>query len=130
MGSSKTGSIVYVEPETTLQYSRELNNLNFEEHEEVQKILRELTSYFQPYRPLFGQYQAYLVQIDSIYARAVYAKSINGLLPVFRKRKWKLMMHTTLLYLNHQEENKATYPKTLFYTRNIQYSYFRAKCRR
>ena len=46
MGSSKTGSIVYIEPETTLQYSRELNNLNFEEYEEVQKILRELTAFF------------------------------------------------------------------------------------
>ena len=27
LGSSKTGSIVYIEPETTLQYHRELNNL-------------------------------------------------------------------------------------------------------
>src|SRR5690606_10551560 len=31
MGSSKTGSIVYIEPEATLRYSRELNNLEFEE---------------------------------------------------------------------------------------------------
>ena len=76
MGSSKTGSIVYIEPETTLQYSRELNNLNFEEHEEIQKILRELTAFFQPYRSLFKHYQSYLTQIDSVYARAVYAKSI------------------------------------------------------
>jgi DNA mismatch repair protein MutS2 len=29
MGGSKTGSIVYIEPETTLQYSRELNNLEY-----------------------------------------------------------------------------------------------------
>ena len=35
MGGSKTGSIVYIEPETTLQYSRELNNLEYEEGEEV-----------------------------------------------------------------------------------------------
>ena len=54
MGSSKTGSIVYIEPETTLQYSRELNNLTFEESEEIQKILRELTAYFQPFRPLLN----------------------------------------------------------------------------
>ena len=39
---------MYIEPETTLQYSRELNNLNFEEHEEVQKILRELTPISNP----------------------------------------------------------------------------------
>jgi DNA mismatch repair protein MutS2 len=31
MGSSKTGSIAYIEPEATLQYSRELSNLEYEE---------------------------------------------------------------------------------------------------
>ena len=115
MGSSKTGSIVYIEPETTLQYSRELNNLNFEEYEEVQKILRELTAFFQPYRPLLAQYQEYLTQIDSIYARAVYAKSINGLLPVLSKdREMELIdAYHPLLYLNHKEENKPTYPQDI-----------------
>ncbi len=33
MGGSKTGSIVYIEPETTLQYSRELNNLQYDTHQ-------------------------------------------------------------------------------------------------
>lgn len=37
MGTSKTGSIVYIEPEATLRYSRELGNLEFEEREEIQK---------------------------------------------------------------------------------------------
>jgi DNA mismatch repair protein MutS2 len=32
LGSSKTGSIVYIAPEATLQYSRELQNLLFDEH--------------------------------------------------------------------------------------------------
>ena len=115
MGSSKTGSIVYIEPETTLQYSRELNNLSFEEHEEIQKILRELTAFFQPYRSLFEHYQNYLTQIDSVYARAVYAQSINGLLPIISKsREIELIdAYHPLLYLNHQEENKATYPQDI-----------------
>ena len=115
MGSSKTGSIVYIEPETTLQYSRELNNLSFEEHEEIQKILRELTAFFQPYRSLFEHYQNYLTQIDSVYARAVYAQSINGLLPIISKsREIELIdAYHPLLYLNHQEEKKATYPQDI-----------------
>ena len=45
MGSSKTGSIVYIQPETTFQYARELNNLEFEEQEEVDHILINLTEY-------------------------------------------------------------------------------------
>ena len=35
LGTSKTGSIVFIEPETTLRLSRELGNLEFEEQEEV-----------------------------------------------------------------------------------------------
>lgn len=115
MGSSKTGSIVYIEPETTLQYSRELNNLTFEESEEIQRILRELTAYFQPFRPLLKQYQDYLTEIDTIYARAMYAQSINGLLPIISQdREMELIdAYHPLLYLNHQEAKKPTYPQDI-----------------
>ncbi|RLD25524.1 MAG: DNA mismatch repair protein MutS, partial [Bacteroidetes bacterium] len=44
MGGSKTGSIVYIEPETTLQFTRELNNLEYEAQEEIIRILKELTN--------------------------------------------------------------------------------------
>ena len=39
LGASKTGSIVYVVPEASLAYSTQLSNLNFEEQEEIFKIL-------------------------------------------------------------------------------------------
>lgn len=115
MGSSKTGSIVYIEPETTLQYSRELNNLVFEESEEIQKILRNLTTFFQPYRFLFLSYQDYLTLIDSIYARAMYAQSINGLLPIIsQNREMELIdAYHPLLYLSNLEEKKTTYPQDI-----------------
>jgi len=115
MGSSKTGSIVYIEPETTLQHSRELNNLQFEETEEIQRILRELTAFFQPYRGLFIQYQDYLSLLDSIYARACYAKSINGLLPIISEnRELELVdAYHPLLYLSHEAEKKVTYPQDI-----------------
>jgi DNA mismatch repair protein MutS2 len=35
---SKLGSIIYIEPEATLQYS-ELSNLEYEESEEIMRIL-------------------------------------------------------------------------------------------
>lgn len=115
MGSSKTGSIVYIEPETTLQYSRELNNLLYEESEEVQKILRALTAFFQPFRPLFQAYQDYLTALDCFYARAKYAVSINALLPkISSERELELFdAYHPLLYLNHKEENKPTYPQDI-----------------
>ncbi len=115
MGSSKTGSIVYIEPETTLQYSRELNNLTFEESEEIQKILRELTAFFLPYRGLLAQYQEYLTSIDTIYARATYARDINAILPVISEnREMELIdAYHPLLYVPHKAENKTTYPQDI-----------------
>ncbi|RZM01747.1 MAG: DNA mismatch repair protein MutS, partial [Pedobacter sp.] len=37
LGSSKTGSIAYIEPEATLRYSRELSNYEYEEKEEIKR---------------------------------------------------------------------------------------------
>ena len=79
MGSSKTGSIVYIQPETTLQAQRELNNLLFEEDEEIKRILKTLTNTLRPYTSLFQEYQELLSTIDVIAAKAKYAGVINGL---------------------------------------------------
>jgi DNA mismatch repair protein MutS2 len=48
LGSSKTGSIAYIEPETTLKYSRELSNL-YEETEEINRILKQLSNDIRPF---------------------------------------------------------------------------------
>ena len=66
MGGSKTGSIVYIEPETTLQFSRELNNLEYEEQEEVIRILKDLTDFIRPFSPLLHDYQNFLIDMDVI----------------------------------------------------------------
>ena len=60
LGSSKTGSIAYIEPETTLQYSRELSNLEYEEKEEITRILKQLTNSIRTFLPLLIQYQDFL----------------------------------------------------------------------
>ena len=65
MGGSKTGSIVYIEPETTLNHSRELNNLEYEEHEEEIRILKELTNYLRLFLPLIKNYQEFSKDIES-----------------------------------------------------------------
>ncbi|MEM7382189.1 MAG: DNA mismatch repair protein MutS, partial [Bacteroidota bacterium] len=52
MGASKSGSIVYMEPEASLKYSRQLSNLEYDEKEEIQRILNELTAAIRPYMEL------------------------------------------------------------------------------
>ena len=115
MGSSKTGSIVFIEPEATLNFSRELQNLVFEESEEIKKILSQLTEYLRPELGLIKYYQSYLIDIDTIFARARYAQAINGLLPIFsdqQELELKNAYHP-LLYRTHQLENKKTFPQDI-----------------
>ena len=83
LGSSKTGSIVFMEPAATHALTRELQNLLYEEKEEIKKILIQLTDYFRPLLPLLQAQQKYLLALDVCYARAKYAKAIGGILPEF-----------------------------------------------
>lgn len=115
MGGSKTGSIVYIEPETTLQYSRELNNLEYEAQEEIIRILKDVTNYIRPYLLLLEKYQAFLIDIDVISAKAKYAHSMNAILPEITEERHVYLRdaYHPLLYLNHLEKNKITYPQTI-----------------
>jgi DNA mismatch repair protein MutS2 len=115
MGSSKTGSIVYIQPETTFQYARELNNLEFEEHEEVDKILRHLTEYVRPFTLVLENYQNFLTTVDVIYAKAKYAQSINGILPQINEDKIYEVRdaYHPLLYVSNTKEGKKTFPQSI-----------------
>tara|TARA_R110002050_G_scaffold24083_3_gene64346 strand:- start:125928 stop:128096 length:2169 start_codon:yes stop_codon:yes gene_type:complete len=115
MGSSKTGSIVYIEPETTLQHSRELNNLEFEESEEINRILKEVTNFIRPFLPLLEKYQAFLIDIDVISAKAKYARSMNAILPEISENRSMLLRdaYHPLLYLNNLEKKETTFPQSI-----------------
>ena len=114
LGSSKTGSIAYIEPETTLKYSRELSNLEYEEKEEITRILKQLTNSVRTFLPLLVQYQEFLSDIDVVAAKAKYALRTNSILPKIneeRKLYFKEAYHP-ILYLNNKELNEVTYPQT------------------
>ena len=120
MGSSKTGSIVYIEPETTLQHTRELNNLQFEETDEIKRILLALTQYLQPFRSLLIQYQVYLILIDSYYARAKYAQLTQSILPKINSNRELSIINAyhPVLYLSNKKEGKKTFPQDITLTEN------------
>lgn len=115
MGTSKTGSIVYIEPEAALKYSRELNNLEFEEQEEVQHILKQLTNQIRPFRALLRDYQAYLIQVDLTAAKAKYAEDIDALLPTIATsgRLYLRDAYHPLLFLNNKRKGEKTFPQTI-----------------
>ncbi|NAS30627.1 DNA mismatch repair protein MutS [Flavobacteriaceae bacterium R38] len=115
MGSSKTGSIVYIEPEATLQFSRELNNLEYEEKEEINKILKQLTDFLRPYISLLEDYQSFLSLIDIVAAKAKYADQMNALLPELSENR-KLYLkdaYHPLLYLTNKRKREKTFPQDI-----------------
>ncbi len=115
LGSSKTGSIAYIEPEATLKYSRELSNLEYEEREEITRILKKLSNDIRPFINLLNQYQDFLSDIDVIAAKAKYAHKINGLLPniIEEKRLFFREAFHPILYINNLEKKEITYPQTI-----------------
>ncbi|TDD94857.1 endonuclease MutS2 [Flavobacterium cellulosilyticum] len=115
LGSSKTGSIAYIEPELTLKYSRELSNLEYEEKEEITRILKQLSNQIRPFLPLLIQYQDFLSDIDVVAAKAKYANRINGILPAITENRrlfFRDAFHP-ILYLNNKQKNEITHPQTI-----------------
>ena len=114
MGSSKTGSIVFIEPEATNAQTRELQNLEFEEGEEIKKILSQLTDFFRPYLPYLELQYVFLLELDIIHAKSSYAKEIDGILPEINQENrqivYKKAYHPLLLQAN-KLENKITHPQ-------------------
>ena len=115
LGSSKTGSIVFIEPDVSMQHNRTLNNLLYEESQEIRRILAELTDYIRPYKELLESFQSYLVHMDYTAAKAHYAKGINALMPKLIEEPvldFKKAYHPLLLVANNKTGAK-TYPQDI-----------------
>jgi len=115
MGNSKTGSIVYIQPEATYQFTRELNNLEYEEKEEVKRILKSLTEFTRPYREILIEYQDLLSDMDVIAAKSKYAEKINGILPKITKERELHIeeAYHPLLYLSNKKKGEKTFPQSI-----------------
>ncbi len=115
LGNSKTGSIVYIAPEATLQYHRELQNLHYEEKEEVLKILKDLTNTIRPNKDLLVKYQSYLCHLDLVAAKAKYARHIDACLPkiVQEKKIYLRDAYHPILWEENKKQDVPTIPQTL-----------------
>lgn len=115
LGQSKTGSIIYIEPEATLHFSRELNNLEYEEREEIVRILKQLTDTIRPFRELLIDYVNYLTQTDVTAAKAKYALRINALMPEIKEEKTMFFRdaYHPILWQSNKEKKKTTYSQTI-----------------
>ena len=115
LGSSKSGNIVYIAPQATLTYYRELQNLVYEEKQEVIRILRELSEQIRPHAPLLESYLRYLTHLDVIGSKAKYAHSMNALLPKISTTKkifFKNAVHP-ILWKKNSAQKIETVPQTI-----------------
>ena len=122
LGSSKTGSIVFIAPESTLKLNRELQNLIYEEQEEIVRILKQLTNDIRPHIYLLKQYQDFLTHLDFVGSKAKYAKSLNAVLPKISKSKRTFLRdaYHPILLENNKKQSLKTIPQTLELNKNQQ----------
>ena len=113
LGSSKTGSIVYIEPAAVQQLSQELQNLEYDEQEEIDKILRGLTDLIRPHKDLLSDYQSYVTHIDVVCAKSLYAQEMDGVMPKVNTQgelELKGAYHPLLL-LSNKLKKQPTFPQ-------------------
>src|SRR5512133_1477288 len=72
-GASGTGGTLFVEPPAAIEFGNRIRELEGEEQEEVERILRELTDRLRPHRDAMLDSLDALAELDSLYARARYA---------------------------------------------------------
>lgn len=84
---SNAGSTVFLEPISVFEMNNELNSLKKEEELEIEKILQELTQLFYPYIEELKLDVALIGQLDFIFAKANFSKSLQAITPLINTKK-------------------------------------------
>lgn len=79
---SSSGQTVYLEPVEALNINNEIRQLESEEQQEIERILRELTSHVRANRDSIRQNLETLTTIDVIASKAQLSIDLNGFVPV------------------------------------------------
>ena len=85
---SSSGSTVFVEPLAIFELNNELNNLKTDEQIEILRILEELSKKFMVITNELKNNVTLIGEIDFIFAKASFSKSINGIKPKLNEKKY------------------------------------------
>lgn len=114
-GSSKTGSLTYIEPEVNIQLNFELESLFDDERKEIRKILLALTNSIRHRLPLITAYQKLLTELDFIQAKCRLALDLDAQLPEISDEQVidiKKAYHP-VLFINNKRLGRTTFPQSL-----------------
>jgi len=111
VGSSKTGSLTFIEPQVNIELNNELELLLDDERKEIYRILQALTKEIAVFLPLIQAYQSILTQLDFVNAKTRLAIELDCVLPGIESDT-----HIELINAYHPilwKNNKALKKKTL-----------------
>ena len=81
VGSSKTGSLTFIEPQVNIELNNELEMLLDDERKEIYRILQALTREIAVFLPLIQAYQNILTELDFTNAKSRLALELDCVLP-------------------------------------------------
>ncbi len=113
VGSSKTGSLTFIEPEVNIPLNNELELLLDDERKEIYRILKKLNETLLIHLPLIKEYQRLLTEFDFVNAKTRLALQLNCSLPsINQDRELELIaVYHPILWKNNQNQGKVTYPQ-------------------
>ncbi len=99
---SASGKTVFIEPGEVVQANNRIRELQAEERREITRILTALTSQLRPHIDTILHDQNLLGELDFIRSKALYARDINGCLPMLDNLdepyiEWYHAVHPVLL---------------------------------
>ncbi len=111
---SATGQTIFLEPEEVFDLNNQVRELEFEERQEIIRILKEFADYLRPLLPEIKACYEMLGHVDAIRAKAKLAIDMHAQKPKLSKTSvinWVRARHP-LLYMSFKTQNKHVEPFT------------------
>ncbi|MFN5879800.1 MAG: endonuclease MutS2 [Flavobacteriales bacterium] len=113
VGSSKTGSLTFIEPQINIELNNELELLLDDERKEVYRILQALTREIAVFLPLISTYQKVLTQLDFVNAKTKLAIELDCVLPGIETDTHIELINAyhPILWKSNRATGKKTFPQ-------------------
>lgn len=117
---SGTGKTVFIEPAEVMDINNDLFELEAQKKQEVYRILKALSNHLRPHLDDFLLWQRILVRYDLIRAKALFARTYEGVRPnLSEKPSFNLKKaYHPLLYMLNIDQRKETIPFNLHLDEN------------
>lgn len=120
LGSSKTGSLTFIEPAINIPLNNELELTYDDERKEIYRILQQLTKNIAHHLPLIEAYQVLLTELDFIQAKCKLALETDSNLPgIVRSTRIELIdAYHPILWKSNKLSKKPTIPQSVILDQN------------